>query len=190
MRFGRDRLDRLVHPPRKLLCEVAHQHGDVLTAVPERRHMDWEHVQTVEEVLPELLLVGKRRQVAIGRRDETRVGAQRARAAEPLELALLEHAKQLRLELERDLADLVEEHRAAIGQLEPADALSDGARERALLVTEQLALEKPRRNGRAVQLDERVVMPATQLMDGAGDELLARSRLAETSTVESVGATV
>jgi hypothetical protein len=36
--------------------------------------------------------------------------------------------------LDRRLADLVEENRAAVRELEPPDALRDGAGERALLV--------------------------------------------------------
>ena len=42
-------------------------------------------------------------------------------AAEPLELALLEDAQELRLQVERELADLVQEERAAVGELEPPD---------------------------------------------------------------------
>ena len=41
-------------------------------------------------------------------------------AAEPLELALLQHAQQLHLRRQVDVADLVEEQRAALGQLEAA----------------------------------------------------------------------
>ena len=56
---------------------------------------------------------------------------------------------------ERQLADLVEEQRAAVGQLEAALALRDGAGERALLVTEQLALEQRLGQRRAVDRHER-----------------------------------
>ena len=50
-RLGRDRLDRLLHPPRELLREVAHQHRDVLAPLAQRRHVDREDVEPVEEVL-------------------------------------------------------------------------------------------------------------------------------------------
>ncbi len=40
------------------------------------------------------------------------------RAAQTLEFTLLEHTKQLRLQFERSIANLVEENRAAIGQLD------------------------------------------------------------------------
>ena len=43
-----------------------------------------------------------------------------SRAAQPLELALLQHAQELRLGHRREVADLVEEQRAAVGQLEAA----------------------------------------------------------------------
>ncbi len=62
-------------------------------------------------------------QVAVGRGDHAHVDAQAARTADALELALLQHAQQLRLRLGRQLADLVEEQRAAVGQLEAATAL-------------------------------------------------------------------
>ena len=79
---------------------------------------------------------------------------------------------------ERDVADLVEEQRPLVGQLEAADLLGDGAGEGALLVAEQLALQQARGDGRAVQLDEGAVPPRAQLVQGAGDEFLARARLA------------
>ncbi len=54
----------------------------------------------------------------------TRTSTWRAlRRAHPLQLAGLEHAQQLGLLRERHVADLVEEERAAVGQLEAADAV-------------------------------------------------------------------
>ena len=82
------------------------------------------------------------------RRDDADVGTFRPRAPETLELVLLQDAQQLRLELERNVADLVEEERAAVGELEPPDLLRDRAGERAALVPEELALEQARRESR------------------------------------------
>ena len=45
---------------------------------------------------------------------------QHARAAEPHELALFEHAQQLGLDGRRHLADFVEEEHAAVGLLDAA----------------------------------------------------------------------
>ncbi len=76
---------------------------------------------------------------------DAHVDLERLRRAEPLELPALQHPQQLRLHLERQLADLVEEERAAVGDLEAAERALDGAGEGALLVAEQLALDERRR---------------------------------------------
>ena len=72
----------------------------------------------------------------------------RRSAADAFDLVLLEDAEQLGLGLQGQLADLVQEERAAVGQLEAADAPGDGAGERPLLVAEELALDEAPRGGR------------------------------------------
>ena len=111
-------------------------------------------------------------------RHQPHVHLDRLRAAEALELLLLQHAQQLGLQLRGDVADLVEEQRPLVRQLEAADLLADGAGEGALLVAEQLALQQPRGDGRAVELDEGAALARAQLVQGAGDEFLARARFA------------
>ena len=63
-------------------------------------------------------------------------------SAEPRELAVLQHLQQLGLQRSAHLADLVEEHRAVIGELELPGLVLDGAGERAALETEELRLEQ------------------------------------------------
>ena len=84
------------------------------------------------------------------------VDVDRAVAAEPRELAVLQDVQQLGLQRRRHLADLVEHDRAVLRELELADARSAGAGEGAALVAEQLALEQVGRQRRAVDLDERL----------------------------------
>ena len=116
------------------------------------------------------------RLVAAISRKSTRSGP---RAPQSLDLALLESAQQLRLQLERHVADLVEKQRALVRQLEPADLLREGARERPLLVAEPLALEQPRRRGGAVHRHERPAPALARRVNGPRDQLLARAGLAE-----------
>ena len=80
-------------------------------------------------------------QVAVGGGDHAHVHAHGLRAADALELLLLQHAQQLHLRLERQVADLVEEDGAVVGQLEAALLLLHRAGERAAFVAEQLALD-------------------------------------------------
>src|SRR5258706_9425195 len=98
--------------------------------------------------------------------------------ADARELAALEHAQQLRLEVERQLADLVEQQRAAVRRFECADARAIRTGERTLLVTEELALHQLRRNRRAVDDDKRSVLASTLAMDRFGSGVLAAAGLA------------
>ena len=101
-----------------------------------------------------------------------------ARAAEPHELALLEHAQQLGLDRRRHLADFVEEQHAAVGLLDASRLGADRAGERAALVAEQLRLEELIGQRRAVDRDERPVAAARAVVDEARDDFLAGARLA------------
>ena len=57
-------------------------------------------------------------------------------------LALLQHPQELGLQVRRHLANLVEQQRSAFGHFEEPDLVGVGARERALLVAEELALDQ------------------------------------------------
>ena len=118
----------LLDAPAELLHEVPDQQRNIFGPLAQRRDADGKHVEPIVQIGAELLLAHHRFQIAIGRRDQPRIGAQRPRRAQPLELALLQNAQQLRLQLQRHLADLVQKHGAAIGQLEAADALRNRAR--------------------------------------------------------------
>ena len=107
-------------------------------ALAQRRQHERDDVQPVEEILAERAGPGRRLQVAVRRGNQPEVHPHRPRAADALELPLLQRAQQLRLQRERQLADLVEEERAAVGQLHLALLEADRAGERPLLVAEQL----------------------------------------------------
>jgi hypothetical protein len=81
---------------------------------------DRHDVQAEVQVLAELALLDLAAQILPGRRDHPQVDLLGLGAADPAQLALLEHPQELGLEIERQLAEFVEEHRAARGQLEGA----------------------------------------------------------------------
>src|SRR5207253_1702696 len=83
----------------------------------------------------------RRREVAVGRRDEPHIHAPRARAAHPEEGPGLERSEDLDLAVRLHLTDLVQEERAAVGQLDEPRLGAHRAREGPLLVAEQLGLE-------------------------------------------------
>ena len=92
------------------------------------------------------------------RGDDAHVDLDVTRVAEAPDLLLLEGAQELHLQVERQLADLVEEQRPAAGLLEEPAPICGGVGERALLVPEQLALEEVLGDGAAVDGDERRVL--------------------------------
>ena len=61
--------------------------------------------------------------------------------------------------------------------LERALHAPDRPGERALLVSEQRALDEPFRERGAIELDERTVSAVARVVNGAGEQLLARARL-------------
>ena len=158
--------------------EMAHQLGDVLAPLAQRRHADREDVQPVVEVLAEVALLDQVDQVAVGRRDQAEVDADRTVGADRIDLAVLQRAQQLHLDVERQLADLVEEERAAVGLAELADMLVGGAGEGALLVAEEDALDEIVGNRAAIDRDERSSAAVAGALDGARDQLLADARFA------------
>src|SRR5690606_6785462 len=128
------------------------------------------------EVFAELALLGQVLQVAVGGGDEAHVDLLRLHRADPADLALLQHAQQARLGIQRQLADLVQEQGAAVGGLHQAGATGAGAGEGALLVAEQLGFDQGFRNGRAVDRDQRRPGPAREVVPGTGGAVGASRR--------------
>ena len=111
-----------------LLDEVIDEQRDVFGPLAERRHGDREHIQPVPQVRPEPARAHLLVEDPVRGCDESHVGLQRHVAPDALEFAVLDGAQQLGLQVERQFADLVEEQRAVVGDLEPAAPLSRGRR--------------------------------------------------------------
>ncbi len=112
-------------------------------------------------------------------RDDSHVDTDRPRASEPRDLLVLQHSKQLDLEIGRQIADFVEENCRAVSQFEESNLFGQRAREGALFAAEQLAFDERLRNGRAVDFHHRSPSPRTEMMHLRGEELLAAASFAE-----------
>jgi hypothetical protein len=77
------------------------------------------------------------------------------------------------LQVERHVADFVEEERAVLCLLEAALAHRLRARERAALVAEEFGLQQILRNRRCVERDERAVRARAMSVQRARDKLLS-----------------
>ncbi len=154
-----DALDLLALAFAVLLQEVIDERRDVVFAPPERRDGDADDVQAVEEVGPEPAFRHERVEVLVGRGDDADVGPERLVRAEPVELPVLEEAQELDLGLGGEVADLVEEDRAAGRGLELADLPFVGARVGPLFRAEELGLDQGLRERGDVQGDVGALLP-------------------------------
>ena len=106
---------RLAEPLRRLAQEVGAQMRDLLAPFAQRRHVDPDDAQPVIQILAELAFGDALFEVGVGRREHADVHLLRLGLADRHDLLLLEKPQQLGLDVERQIADFVEEQRAAGG---------------------------------------------------------------------------
>src|SRR5205814_2092406 len=152
--------------------EVGREQRNVAAALSKGRNDERDDVEPVEQVTAERSVRDRRLQVLVRRRDEAEVDGFRLAPAHRLDLALLQDAEQLALQRQRHIADLVEEERAAAGELEATLPRLRRAGEGAFHMPEQLRLEQVLRDRGAVHGDERSQRASRQPMHRLRDELL------------------
>src|SRR5882724_1313840 len=137
----------------------------------ERWTVYGEYIEAVVEIHSEQLLGDQTGEVLIGCGHHAHVDMTGMRAAQSFELLLLQDAQQLRLQLKRNIADFIQEQRAAIRRFEAAQFLRHCAREGAPFVTEELAFEQSERNRRAIQLHKRAMPAPAVVVDSLRNQL-------------------
>src|SRR5581483_7681313 len=118
-------------------------------------------------------------EIAPRRGDDANVDRLELRSADALDLSLGEGAQQFGLEIDRELAELVEEERAAIRFGEGALATLGRAGEDAFLVAEEQRLGQRLRDRTAIDDDEGSVLLRGSFVERFGDALFARSRFSK-----------
>ena len=151
---------------------------DVFGALAQRRQGDNVEGQPVEQIASEAAGCGERRQVDVGRGDDTDIDVVHLVAADPLEAAIFDDAQDLLLHRQRGDGDLVEEQGATIGDLEAREAAAGGAREGARLMAEELAVEQAFGECSAIEFDEGLVPARREKGEARHNQLLAGATLA------------
>ena len=100
--------------------------------------------------------------------------------------ARCEHAVEQLLRLRRKRGDLVEDQRAAVGLDELAGFGSEGTREGAFFVAEQLAVDDVGGDRLAVERQQRALGAQASGVDRAGERFLAGARLADDEQWQAV----
>ena len=142
---------RLAHA----LADVLDEQRQIRQALAQRRELDAHLRDAEEEIAAEAPRVHLRAEIAPRRREHAHVDRLEGAAAHALHLLLAERAQELGLQVDGQLAELVEEERPAVGLGERALAPLGGPGERAFLVAEEDALGERRRDAAAVDHDER-----------------------------------
>src|SRR4030095_16256036 len=174
-----DTLDPLAHSLRRFPRQVFGKKPDVLLALTKRRDLDRKYVQAVEQIGPEGAAPHFFGEVPVGGRDHTRIYPDGVRTSNAFEFLFLKHSQQLGLRLQRQLADLVEKNGSLVRELKTSFLLRDCARESALLVAKQLALNQACRQRRAIHLHDYILLPPAKVVERTGDEFLAGPRFAQ-----------
>ena len=151
----------------------------VLLALAQGRDVDADDVEPVEEVGAEEPPLDLRLQIAVGGYDQPEVQLDLLGAGEALDGLLLDQLQQLGLDVGGQLADLVQEQRPVVGQLDFADLSGGGgAGEGALLIAEKLRLNEVFVENGTVDLNEGPVRPVAHGVDGLGNGAFAHAGLA------------
>ena len=141
--------------------------------------MDRDDFQTEVEIFAKAFFSDGFFQVLIGGGEDAHIGFENVAAADTAVFVILQNPQQFGLEVEGDVADLIQKQRAAFGQLELAQAPVHGAGEGAFFMAEQLALQQLPRYGGAVDGDEGLVPARRIIMDCLCDQFLAGAALAQ-----------
>jgi hypothetical protein len=101
---------------RELRQEMIGEERDVLRPLAQGRDRDVDHGDPVVEIGAEGPASHRLPEVAVRGRDEADVHPPEAAVADPAEVLELEHAQELRLKRQAELADLVDEERAGVAR--------------------------------------------------------------------------
>ena len=148
-------------------------------AFAQGRGTERDDVEAVEQVFAEIVLADGFDDVAVGGGDEADVHLKFLVAADAGEGAVFEEAEEFGLEGAAHVADFIQEDGAAVGFLDAAEFLADGAGEGAFFVAEEFAFQEVFGDGGAIDADVILLAAAAQAVEGAGDEFLAGAAFAQ-----------
>ena len=161
------------------LREVLGQQLHVVVPFAQGRQHDFDRIEAVHQVLAESTAGYQGVQRGVGGRQQPDIHRYGCVASYGHHLAVLQGREQLGLLRQANVANLIQKQGSSGGRLEPAHAAGLGIRERALGVPKQLAFKQPLAERGHVGGHKGPGSAARLLVQGLGDQLLARAVLAE-----------
>ena len=137
-----------------MLEKMRGQNRHLFPPVSQRWNMNPYYVQAVKQILSEATVINRSFQIRVGRRQHAHVYPHRLGLADRLDLRLLEKAHELRMNLEREIADLIEKERSAIGGPYDPGVIRGRSGKRASAVPEELTIDDLFWSSRAIKRQE------------------------------------
>ncbi len=155
----------------------ANQQRDVIAPLAQSGELHSGNADAIQQVGAESLSCDICGQVVMGRCDDAQIDTARCRFSEARDFSFLKDAQETGLHVHRDVADLVQKYRAAIGRFEYAAIVCHRPREGALFVPEKLTAQQRVGESGAIDRNKRRFPATAQQVDRLGDELFAGTRL-------------
>ncbi len=162
---------------REIRRKLPEQQRDILLPLPQGRHHDGYRIQAVKQILPELPVPHRIRNIQVRGGNHPHVRLLHLGRPHPDKLPALQHPQQPCLRRQGQLPHLVQEYRPPVRHLEIPLAVGHRPRERTLLVPEQLRVDGPLRYRPAIHRNIRRMLPHAVRMDDTRKYLLPRTAL-------------
>ena len=166
-------LERTVERSHKVLDEQT----DVFSTNTQRGHRHLHNGKAVVQVFAKSTCRDLGFQITVRSRNDGRLEVDIDAATDALEASILECAQQLGLHGCRQFTDLIQKDHAVGGQLKQTTMLRLRIGERASLMTKERALQQRLGDRRAIHLHIRPLRALSRVVNGAGDQVLAGTRL-------------
>ena len=176
--FLGDNLDGLVYVVIEEPDKMVRKERNVFLPFPEARHFEADNVEPVVEVLPEIAVFHLVPEVFVGGGDHLEIDLDIFFPPEPPELSFLDDLDELGLEIKAHVPYFVEEDRSAVRVLENPGLRFLRVRERAGLVSEELAFQEVLGYRGAVHFEKRLFGPPAAVVQHLRGEALSRPGLA------------
>src|SRR6516165_365233 len=144
------------------------QRDNVFPAFAKRRKANLNDIEPVIQIETKLALLDRVGELSVRGGHHADVHLNIAYATQPPEGLLFQNPKQLGLQHDRHLADLVQENRPAGSDLQDSRLLRARVGKGALFIAEQLAFEQRLGNGGAVERHKRSFAAAAVMVDKLG----------------------
>ena len=158
------------------LQEKLHQQRYIFQPLGQRGNADLYGAQPVKQIFAKASRQHLRAQIPVCSGDQPNVDVPYFGRPDSLNLAVLNHAQQLRLHRHGSFSHFVQEHGSAVGILEQARPRVRGPGKCPAHVPEELAVQQCVHHCGTVAHCQLLLARRADLVDGSGDQLFARSR--------------